>query len=142
MIRFFSEEEERKVIQAIKSAELNTSGEVRVHIEANCQKKPLIAAVETFHKLGMHRTKSRNGVLLFIAPERKEFAIIGDKGINSVVPKGFWEKERDLLRSYFKKGAYTQGICEVINQIGEKLKAYFPYQSDDENELPDEISYG
>ena len=142
MIQFFSKEEEQKVIRAIKVAEKNTSGEIRVHIEANCLKKPLVAAVETFHKLGMEKTAARNGVLIFIAPERREFAIIGDKGIDEKVEKGFWNFERDLLRQYFKKGAYCEGTCEVIKQIGEKLKGYFPYTSDDINELPDEISYG
>ncbi len=142
MIKFFTKEEEQRIIKAIKMAETNTSGEIRVHLESDCRDKPLVAAVNTFHRLGMHQTKARNGVLLFIAPERREFAILGDEGINKIVPTNFWKNERDLLLSYFKKGAFADGICEVIQQIGEKLKEHFPYQSDDVNELPDEISYG
>ena len=87
-------------------------------------------------------TKARNGVLIYIAPDRKEFAILGDKGINDLVPKDFWKMERDILLSHFKRGLLKEGICLVIQQIGEKLKNYFPYESDDRNELPDEISYG
>ena len=142
MIKFFSKDQEQSIIRCIKAAELNTSGEIRVHLESECRSKALVAAVDTFHLLGMHKTQARNGVLIFIAPERREFAILGDKGINEVVPPDFWQEERDLLGSYFKKGEFAEGICKVIQQIGEKLKEHFPYQSDDINELPDEISYG
>lgn len=141
MIKFFSKEEESRIIQAIKAAEKNTSGEIRVHIESDCLDKPLVAAVATFEKLGMNKTTARNGVLIFIAPQRREFAIIGDEGINKVVPPGFWQEERNTLATHFKKGAFTEGICLVIGQIGEKLKAHFPYLKEDINELPDEISY-
>lgn len=142
MIKFFTPEEEKRIVKAIRSAEKNTSGEIRVHIESKPVAKPLVNAVEVFEKLKMHETKSRNGVLIYIAPERREFAILGDQGINKVVPKDFWASERDILLSHFKRKAFTEGICTVIEQIGEKLKTFFPYQSDDENELPDEISYG
>ena len=142
MIKFFTKEEEQQIVLSIREAEKNTSGEIRVHLESNAQDKPLVTGVEVFERLGMHLTKARNGILIYIAPERKEFAILGDKGINEVVPKDFWSTERDILLSHFKRGAFTEGICIVIKQIGEKLKAYFPYESDDVNELPDEISYG
>ena len=142
MEKFFTPEEESRVVRAIKAAELNTSGEIRIHIEHNCLDKALVAAVDIFERLEMHRTKARNGVLIFIAPERKEFAILGDQGIDEVVPKNFWQEERDILLVHFKRGAFEEGIIKVVHQIGEKLKAHFPYQSDDINELPDEISYG
>ncbi len=142
MTDFFTKEEEQQIIKAIREAELNTSGEIRVHLESHAQAKPLVKAVEVFERLGMHKTKARNGVLIYIAPDRKEFAILGDKGINDVVPKDFWNTERDILLAHFKRQEYTEGVCIVIQQIGEKLKAFFPYQSDDKNELPDEISYG
>lgn len=141
-MHFFSKEEEQQIIKAIRSAELNTSGEIRVHVEHHCHEKALVAAVEVFERLEMHLTKARNGVLIFIAPGRKEFAILGDKGINDLVPKDFWRQERELMGTYFKKGAFTEGIIAVVEQIGEKLKDHFPYESDDVNELPDEISYG
>ena len=141
-MNFFTKEEEQQIINAIRAAELNTSGEIRVHVEYHCRDKALVAAVNTFEQLEMHKTKARNGVLIFIAPERREFAILGDKGINDVVAKDFWKEERNILQKQFKRGAFTEGIVEVIHQIGEKLKSHFPYQSDDINELPDEISYG
>ena len=105
-------------------------------------KKALVAAVEVFERLEMHKTKARNGILIFIAPERREFAILGDKGIDEVVPKDFWKEERDILLSFFKKEAFAEGIVQVIQQIGVKLKGHFPYEAGDINELPDEISYG
>lgn len=141
MIKFFKPEEEERIIEAIRKAELNTSGEVRVHLEANCKGEIMREAVRTFRRLGMHQTKARNAVLIFLAPERREFAIIGDKGINEQLPENFWEEERDLMLEHFRQGAFAKGICEVIGQVGEKLKVFFPYQQDDTNELPDDISY-
>ncbi len=141
MIRFFPKEDESKIIAAIKAAEQNTSGEIRVHLEDKFKGEVLAEAARVFQKLGMHKTAARNGVLIFIAPEKRKFAIVGDKGINEKVPPNFWQDERDLMAQHFKKGEYTNGVCAVVEQIGEKLQTYFPYQSDDENELPDDISY-
>lgn len=142
MIKFFSPAEEIQIIAAIKAAEKNTSGEIRVHLEDNCKGEIMDAAIDTFARLKMHETAGRNGVLIFLAPERKSFAIVGDEGINEVVGDDFWKEERELMLGHFKKGNFATGIAEAIGQVGEKLKAYFPYQHDDENELPDDISYG
>ncbi len=141
MTGFFKPEEEERIIRAIREAERNTSGEIRVHLEADCKREALQEAVRTFRRLGMHKTEARNAVLIFIAPERREFAIIGDKGINEMVPEHFWAEERDLLQEHFRRGAFAEGICLAISHAGEKLKAFFPYQQDDTNELPDDISY-
>lgn len=141
MIRFFQPEEEDRIIDAIQEAELNTSGEIRVHLEDNLKGDVLQAAQKTFLKLEMHKTEARNGVLIFIAPEQRKLAIVGDKGINEKVPEDFWSEERDIMLAHFKSGNYADGVCAAVQQAGAKLKAFFPYQSDDENELPDDISY-
>lgn len=142
MIDFFSKREEQAIISAIRRAELNTSGEIRVHLEDNMKGNVLDVSVKVFKELGMDKTSARNGVLILIAPIEKQFAIIGDEGIDAVVPGNFWDEEKNLMQEHFKRGAFCDGVCNVIEQIGEKLKAHFPYQSDDVNELPDEISYG
>ena len=142
MIHFFSKEDEQSIITAIREAELNTSGEIRVHLEDKIKGPVLEVAIKLFKRLGMHKTKARNGVLILIAPNDRQFAILGDKGIDAVVPKNFWDEEKSLMQEHFLRGAFCEGVCTVISQIGEKLKSHFPYQSDDENELPDEISYG
>jgi uncharacterized membrane protein len=142
MIDFFTKAEGDQVIAAIRQAELDSSGEVRVHIEADCKGEIVHAAKKTFKRLHMHKTQARNGVLFFLAPERKEFAIVGDEGIDKVVPDHFWDDVRDILQTHFRQNDYLNGLTLGINRVGEKLKVYFPYQSDDENELPDEISYG
>ena len=141
MIKFFKPEEEESIIGAIQTAEKNTSGEIRVHLEDNSKDDILDEAVRTFARLKMHETKARNGVLIFLAPERKRFAIIGDEGINRVVPENFWEEEKHVMAQHFRVGEFAQGICKAIEQVGEKLKEHFPYQDDDVNELPDDISY-
>ncbi len=142
MIEFFTKEEGNRIIAAIRAAELNTSGEIRVHIEAKCKGDIMKQAQKTFRKLGMKKTVARNGVLFFIAPERRSFAIIGDEGIDAVVPANFWDDVKNRLQTNFRTAKFEQGITEGIQLVGEKLKAHFPYQDDDANELPDEISYG
>jgi uncharacterized membrane protein len=142
MIKFFNTEEETVIIDAIRDAEECTSGEIRIHLEDKIKGPVLEEAIRIFKRLGMEKTKARNGVLILLAPNEKQFAIVGDEGIDAVVPENFWDEEKNLLQEHFKRGAFCDGLCAAITQIGEKLKNNFPYEEDDENELPDEISYG
>ncbi len=133
---------QRKAIQeAIAQAEKNTSGEIRVHIDAHCEKDPMNKAIAQFETLKMHETAARNGVLIYLAFYDRKVAIIGDKGIDDIVPTYFWDNIRDNMIASFQKGEYTQGLVQAILQAGEQLKESFPYQSDDVNELSDEISF-
>ncbi|NJC27442.1 TPM domain-containing protein [Neolewinella antarctica] len=142
MVKFFSADEEARLVGAIQAAELNTSGEIRVHVEVGERKAALNVATRVFKELGMDKTADRNGVLILLEVDRREFAIIGDEGINKVVSQDFWDDERDLMQRHFRKGEFVEGISLTIEQIGAKLRKFFPYQTDDVNELPDEISYG
>jgi uncharacterized membrane protein len=137
---FLSKEEEQEIVQAIVEAEKNTSGEVRVHIEKQSKLSPLERAQEVFFELKMETTKDRNGVLFYVSVADKKFAIIGDKGINDVVAVDFWDTTKEIVIDHFKKGNFKTGLVEGILSAGNQLKAYFPYQSDDENELSNEIS--
>ncbi len=141
MLKFFQPEEEERIIEAIRAAERDTSGEIRVHLEDNPKEDIMEEARRVFFRLGMHKTQARNGVLILLAPERRAFAILGDEGINKVAPENFWQEERDLMQEHFRRGAFAEGICRAIEQVGQKLKDYFPYQQEDANELPDDISY-
>ena len=140
--KFFSQEQESEVVQAIKSAEHQTSGEIRVHIESVCKGKVLDRAAWLFKSLKMHETALRNGVLIYLSTSDRKFASIGDAGINAVVPANFWDDVKVLMINSFSKGEMVAGFVTVIAKVGEKLKELFPYQDDDINELPDEISYG
>lgn len=139
---FIGKEGEKQIVQAIKEAELNTSGEIRVHLESKCSGDPLQRAVYIFNYLKMFKTQARNGVLVYVAVESRKFAIIGDAGINKVVPDNFWDEIKARMGESFSKGEYAQGLADAIHSAGEQLKKYFPYMSDDVNEQPDEISYG
>ncbi len=141
MLKFFNPEEEERIIDAIRQAEDKTTGEIRVHLEDNLKREAVRQAVLVFRQLNMHKTKARNGVLILLAPEQKQFAIIGDQGINEVVPDDFWAEERNLMQDHFRQGAFCEGLCLAIEQVGEKLKVHFPGEPGNENELPDEISY-
>lgn len=139
---FFTEVEEKSIVNAIKEAEKNTSGEIRVHIEKTTDKSPLERAKEVFYNLEMDKTALKNGVLFYVATESHHFAVLGDKGINDVVPEDFWDVEKELVITHFKQGKYAEGLSLAILEAGSKLKEFFPYQSDDKNELSDEISKG
>jgi len=140
--KFFNKQEQADIKSAIKEAELNTSGEIRVHIESKINGDPLDRASYLFEKMGMQKTESRNGVLFYLAIDSKKFAIIGDAGINSRVPENFWDEIKSMMGDSFKSGEFTNGLTTGIVMAGEQLKKHFPYQSDDENELSDDISFG
>jgi uncharacterized membrane protein len=139
---FFSSEQKAQIEGAIKEAELNTSGEIRVHIEKKCKKDVLDRASNIFGALKIHQTALRNGVLFYLATEDRKFAILGDAGINAVVPSDFWESTKNKMQEHFKVSNFTKGLSEGVLSAGEQLKTHFPYQSDDINELDDEISFG
>ncbi|CEN37084.1 TPM domain-containing protein [Capnocytophaga cynodegmi] len=139
---FLTSQEEKEIIEAIRVAEKTTSGEIRVHLESKTSTEPLERAVEVFHLLKMDTTTQRNGVLFYFAVQDKKFAIYGDEGINKLVPADFWETTKNQMRLHFQKGQFCQGIIEGILKAGEELKRYFPYQKEDVNELPDDISKG
>lgn len=147
---FLTSEDESAIVEAIRIAEKNTSGEIRVHLEPhslsteepNKQIDAFERAAEVFDLLHMNNTKDSNGVLIYVAVEDRTLVIMGDKGINEVVGQDFWESTKDIIIKHFKDGDMKQGLVEGILKAGEKLKTYFPYQKDDKNELPDDISVG
>lgn len=139
---FFSKQEQNQIVEAIKQAELNTSGEIRVHVEETCNDDVLDRAAFVFSKLSMHKTQLRNGVLFYMAIKSRKFAILGDIGINQKVPENFWDSIKTHVLNQFKDGKHAQGLSDGIIMAGNQLKHHFPYQSDDVNELSDEISFG
>lgn len=139
---FLSAAEEQEVVDAILKAEKNTSGEIRVHLEPHTRMDTMERAKELFHILKMDNTKENNGVLIYVAVNDRKFAICGDKGIDQVVPKDFWNSTKDIIQTHFKKGDFKQGLIDGILKAGEELKTHFPWQQDDTNELSNEISKG
>ncbi|MCB0430957.1 MAG: TPM domain-containing protein [Flavobacteriales bacterium] len=140
--KFLTPEEKNGILAAIRDAENNTSGEIRLHLENRCKGDVIDRAVFLFDKLGMTATRESNGVLFYVAVKDKKLAILGDKGINKTVPENFWENIREHLVSRFRENKYGEGLAEGIRMAGEQLKSHFPLRSDDKNELTDEISYG
>lgn len=139
--QFFNEEQKKQITDAIKSAELNTSGEIRVHIESDCKTDVLDRAAYIFEKLAMHKTELRNGVLFYLSVTDRKFAILGDAGINAVTPDNFWDEIKETVITHFKKEEFAQGLSKGIEMAGNALKEHFPYQTDDVNELSDDISF-
>ncbi len=137
---FLSALDQKRIEEAIGTAEKETSGEIRVHVQPKVVGADIRTVAEkTFERLGMTKTELRNGVLLFIASEDKKFVILGDKGINEKVPAGFWDDVLAKLTIRFKSGEFTDGIVEAIGAAGEHLAKYFPPRAGDVNELPNAI---
>ena len=140
--KFFTENDQLAIKNAIVQAENGTSGEIRVHIEDTFSGDVLDQASFIFKKLKMHKTEQRNGILFYLAIRNRKFAIIGDAGINAKVPEGFWDLIKETMTEHFRNNRFTEGLVDGIKLAGEKLVEYFPHLLNDINELPDEISFG
>ena len=139
----FSKEEEERMVEAIRSAEKQTSGEVRLYVESHCKMvDPLDRAKELFVQLEMMKTKDRNAVLLYFAMKDRQMAILGDEGIHQRLGQEFWNNEIKTIVADFKQHQIVDGICHMIGDVGAALKSNFPYTSDDKNELSDGIVFG
>jgi uncharacterized membrane protein len=139
---FLTAQEEQEIIDAIRDAEKNTSGEIRIHIERDTELDAFDRAMEVFHFLKMDNTKQQNGVLIYVAVDAKTFVIYGDQGINNVVPPNFWDSTKDVMQSHFKANNFKQGLIEGVLKAGQQLEKHFPWVHGDINELPNEISKG
>ncbi|TAI48108.1 TPM domain-containing protein [Flagellimonas allohymeniacidonis] len=139
---FLTYAEEQEIVDAILEAEKNTSGEIRVHIEATTNIDHFSRAQQVFHFLKMDNTKDENGVLIYVAVDDHKFVIYGDRGIDKAVSRGFWDSTKEVIETHFKKGDFKQGIVAGILQAGKELEAHFPWDHDDTNELSDAVSKG
>ncbi|PPK99580.1 TPM domain-containing protein [Parapedobacter indicus] len=138
----FTEEQQEKIVLAIQQAEARTSGEIRLAVEPHCKGEPLDRAMVYFQRLGMDKTAQHNGVLIYLATEDHQFAIVGDRGIHARVPADFWEKTKERMLHHFKGGDLVRGLIEGIVHAGEQLQHFFPREADDVNELPNDITFG
>ena len=143
-IDFFSIQEKERIVAAIKDAEHQTSGEIRIHIESKClSNTPLNRAVELFSSLEMYKTNGRNGVLIYVAMKSKKLAIYGDEGIHQQIGKEFWNNQIEMMVHYFNANDFVEGIVATVGEVGNVLKEHFPYDNkNDINELPDDILFG
>ena len=141
---YFTEPEQARIVEAIKNAEMRTSGEVRIYIENKCRfMNPVHRAQEMFYKLGMQNTAAKNGVLVYVAIKDRQLAVFGDAGIHEKVGSAFWEAQVQKMLAAYKASHYAEGLANMITAIGEALKQHFPYDAaTDKNELSDDIVFG
>ncbi len=138
---FFTAKEQDLLVEAIAKAESHTSGEIRLHLESFCLGNEIKAAQKIFGRLGMHNTRERNGVLIYIATKSHKIAVIGDAGIHEKLGAEFWDKLVHDLIEKFKMGRKADALAECIVECGQKLQQFFPRQHDDKDELSNSISY-
>jgi uncharacterized membrane protein len=137
----FTTQEQELIANAIADAEKATSGEIRIAVDKHCHGSAFEKATQYFADLGMDKTAQRNGVLIYLAHEDRKFAVIGDRGIDNVVPDDFWETTQVAMKAHFLSGNLAEGIIAGVSLAGEKLALFFPYQNGDVNELPNDIVY-
>ena len=142
MVKWLDKKSQGRIVEAIRKAESGTSGEIRVHMKRGATKDALAEARHLFLKMGMHRTRRRNGVLLFVSKKSRSFAIVGDEGIHRAVGAAFWQGARDRMQAYFSKGEFLDGIVAGVQSAGEKLKGHFPSADGGRNELSDRPTEG
>ena len=130
------------LVEAIKQAENQSTGEIRVHIDSTSVDNNAKVAFDVFKKLGMDQTKERNAVLFHVNFEKKYLTIIGDKGIHEKVHQKFWNDLHDKITQAFSEGKYYQGLHDAILETGMELKNFFPIKDgENPNELSNEITF-
>jgi len=139
MKSFFNKIDHDRVVAAIAAAEGTSSGEIRVHLHHRRVSDPQEEGKKVFEKLGMTKTRDRNGVLIFVAPRSRNFAILGDAGIHEKCGDDFWKKAAEGLSAHFRGGRFSDGLVATIEELGRVLAAHFPRREDDRDELPNEI---
>ena len=140
---FFSKKDDERIVETIRTSEKTTSGEIRVHLEDHCKGEPMQRAEKQFEQLKMNQTAARNGVLFYLAVQDRRFAVLGDKGINDLVPDDFWDQLKAQMESDFRQGRFADGLCTAVLEAGRLLSQHFPHAGDqDRNELSDELSFG
>src|ERR1700745_995301 len=141
---FFTEEERQGIVDAVRTAEHRTSGEVRVFVESRCRYVNAIdRAVEIFESLQMQKTELRNATLVYVAIKDRQLAVFGDEGIHQKVGNEYWANEVMKMITAFNRDDIAEGIRQCVLNIGEALYMHFPYNKDtDKNELPDDIVFG
>ena len=137
---FLSRLEHDRIIEAIREAESKTSGEIRIMIQrGKLQSDPLLAAQRKFHRLGMHKTRERNAVLIFVAPRAHKFAVVGDQAIHEKCGSEFWQRTVDRMRTNFQNENFSDALLEAVREVGSVLARHFPEMRNDRNELPDDV---
>lgn len=139
---FLNQLQHEEIVGAIRQAEAKTSGEIRVLISHKQLTDPIAAAEAEFARLGMTKTKEKNGVLIFVAPRSRNLAIVGDQGVHNHCGDTFWREVRDEMTTHFRKSEFTQAILHGIRKAGDLLAQHFPRRPEDKNELPDEVERG
>ena len=139
---YFTEQDKNLISNSVKDAENHTSGEIRVYLEDHCKGDVMDRAAFIFAELRMHKTEQRNGVLIYLALQEHKFAVLGDAGINAIVIPDFWNTVKELMLEHFINGRYTDGLVAGITEAGKVLKAHFPFEKGDSNELSDEVVIG
>lgn len=136
---FLDRIDHNRIVAAIAGTEKKTSAEIRVHLHHRRVGDVMAVARRTFEKMGMTHTPLRNGILIFIAPRSKKFAILGDTGIHERCGDGFWAAAAEKLSAHFRGERFTEGLVEAIAGLGDELGKHFPPETTPHNHLPDEI---
>lgn len=134
----------QRIEAAIGANERSHRGEIRFAVEAALDTHHLRAdltararAVQVFSELGMWDTEENNGVLIYLLLADRDFEIVADRGIHRHVGQDGWETIARQMEAHFRSGDIERGIVEGIEAVGTHLRAHYPRNGPDANELPD-----
>ncbi len=145
--RFLTPADLEALARAIAEAERHTSGEIRIHLERRLPPAPAddpvqARARDVFHRLGLGRTRERNAVLIYLALEDRQLAVVGDQGVHARLGDAYWQRVRDLMVERLRQGRVREALVTAVETVGGALREHFPRRPDDQNELPDRVSLG
>jgi uncharacterized membrane protein len=138
---FLDQLQHKDIEAAIRHAEQKTTGEIRVFVSRHEPAEIIASAQKEFDHLGMHKTADKNGVLIYVAPAARKFAIIGDAGVHQRCGDSFWQAVAGEMTEHFKKTRFTEGIIHGLQKAGQLLAEHFPAKGDHPNQLPDDVAH-
>jgi|SRR3989440_5576893 len=138
---FIDKLDDARIIAAIGAAEQKTSGEIRVYISHQLRREALAAARARFFALGMHKTRLRNAVLIYLVPRAHQFALWGDVGVHEKCGEIFWTEISGRMAALLKNELLTEAVEHAVKEVGAALARFFPRESGDSNQLPNEIGH-
>jgi uncharacterized membrane protein len=126
---FLNRLEHERVHRAVQSAEKDTSVRIVVYISHRRVTDPMKAGHQAFKKLKLETEQEKAGLLFFIAPQSRKFAVLGGTALHEKLGQAWWDRLVQVLSADFRREKFTDGLVSVLDEIAPALKLHFPFRS-------------